>query len=84
MKWTVGWIPSADKELTTLWTAGPDRPEITAAADTIDRVLKRDPLTAGEKREGKERILFISPLAVYFKVETEDRKVTVTSVWRVP
>ena len=50
----------------------------------IDRVLKRDPLSAREAREGKQRLLFISPLAVYFEVETEDRKVTVTAVWRVP
>jgi len=82
MKYMVIWLPSAEQRLAQLWTTGPDRAAITAAANAIDRTLAADPDTQGEARAGQTRILIEEPLAVYFKVNEQDRRVTVWDVWR--
>ncbi len=84
MNFDVGWVPSVEGDLADLWVHAPDRSEVTDAADAIDRILARNPLSAGEAREGNRRILFVPPLAVYYDVNLDDRKVTVTAVWRWP
>ena len=43
MKYTVVWRPSALRRLAELWNAGPDRADISTAANAIDRILKHDP-----------------------------------------
>ena len=48
MKYTVVWRPAAQQALARLWTAGPDRADIAAASNAIDRALKYDPSTKGE------------------------------------
>jgi len=82
MTYTVVWEPTAEKALAELWNTGPDRAHITAAADTIDQTLRRDPATKGEARADDTRILICRPLAVYFTVRADDRLVTVFAVWR--
>jgi hypothetical protein len=82
MKYTVVWEPAAERKLAELWNAGPDRADITMAADAIDRVLGRDASTQGEARDGNTRILIRSPLAVYFEVREADCLVSVYAVWR--
>jgi plasmid stabilization system protein ParE len=84
MKFTVVWVPSAERDLADLWNKAPDRAAVTAAADTIDALLGRDPLAQGEAREGARRLLFVEPLAVYYDVNAADRRVTVHAVWRWP
>src|SRR5262249_15812364 len=84
MKYTVEWLPSAEQELAALWNSAPDRSEITAAADNIDRALARDPLTLGESRGARTRIAFETPLAVLFDVDAVGRMVTVWDLWRWP
>ena len=84
MKWTVDWVPSAEGDLADFWNKGPDRQEITAAADAIDVDLCRDPYAVGESREGNLRILFMPPLAIHYKVDQSANKVIVASVWRHP
>jgi hypothetical protein len=84
MKYTVEWLPSAEQELAALWNRAPDRNEITAAADGIDTALARDPLRLGESRGGRTRIVFQTPLAVLFDVDTPARTVTVWDLWRWP
>ena len=82
MKYTVVWQPAALGKLAELWNAGPDRADITAAANAIDRLLGRDASTQGEAREGNTRILICAPLAVYFQVQEADRLVSVYAIWR--
>jgi len=45
-----------------------NRQDVTAAAHTIDQLLKTDPETRGEGRLGETRILIVRPLVVYFEV----------------
>jgi hypothetical protein len=84
MNYAVEWLPSVLVDLADLWTNGPDRAAITAAANDVDARLARDPLSQGEGREGATRILFVEPLAVLFEVDTSRRRVTVFDIWRWP
>jgi plasmid stabilization system protein ParE len=82
MTYTVTWTPSAQQELADLWVHAPDRAAVTAAANTIDALLRRDPQNAGESRSGPTRLLFEPPLFVLFDVSEDDRLVNVWGVWR--
>jgi hypothetical protein len=82
VKWTVVWQPGALQQLADYWNNGPDRAAIAAASDRIDWLLQRDPLHAGEAREGDERILIELPLAVLFSVSSDDCMVSVFDAWR--
>jgi plasmid stabilization system protein ParE len=82
MKYTVVWKPDAEDELARLWNNAPDRAAVAAAADRIDATLLHDPETQGESRSGNIRVLFMPPLAVYFRVSPDDRLVEVAAVWR--
>lgn len=84
MKWTVVWQPAALDLLAELWNTGPDRSEVAEASDRIDRLLKRDPHSQGEKEEDNARILVEPPLVVYFEISDDDRLVSVFDVWRWP
>jgi lipoyl synthase len=80
VKFTVVWSHSALKELGDIWLASSDRASVTKASAKIDRQLKADPLSAGESRGGRLRILIAPPLSVLFKVSLDDRMVTVLHV----
>jgi hypothetical protein len=82
MKWTVTYRPTAESILAELWNVGPDRAEVTAAANRIDWLLRHHPLDAGEAREDNERILVERPLAVSYTVSEPDLMVSVFDVWR--
>jgi hypothetical protein len=58
MSWTVNWLPDAEQELADSWLNAPDRDAVTHAAQTIDELLQRDPLKAGEFRPDGRRIVF--------------------------
>jgi plasmid stabilization system protein ParE len=80
MNYTVLWTPLAEQELARLWTNAPDRNAVTAAADVIDDLLGRDPLSQGEARADDTRLLFVPPLTVLFQVSEADRTVHVLRV----
>ena len=82
MKWTVAYEPSAETALAELWNNGPDRADITRAANRIDWVLEHDPLNAGESRDDDVRIVIEPPLAILFTTSVPDRIVSVFAVWR--
>ena len=82
MKFTVLWVRRAEIKLAQIWTEASDRAEVTQAANTIDAALCHDPENCGESRPDALRILLVAPLAVIFRVETEDRIVRVADVWR--
>jgi hypothetical protein len=84
MNWTVVWRPVAESHLAELWTNGPDRADISRAADEIDQRLRHDPSNQGESRTSDSvRILVVEPLATLFEISAPDRLVTVLKVWRV-
>ena len=82
MKFTVIWIPSAERELAQLWESADDRRDITLASNAIDRRLAESADRAGESRDGDDRIDFERPLGIRFRVSLADRKVLVLNVWR--
>ncbi len=81
MKFTPDWSP-IEQELAQIWLNAPDRQAVTEAAYEIDRLLTRDPLNAGESREGNTRILIVEPLAVYYDVILDDHRVLIWQIWR--
>jgi hypothetical protein len=84
MKWTVVWLPDAEAQLANLWLNALDRRQLARACNEIDRILKLDPLNAGEGRDGVNRMVIYQPLVVSCDVSEPDRMVTVLAVWRYP
>lgn len=82
MKFVVRWKQDALDDLAAMWLdAGSwDRRRITTSAREADRVLRRGPYGASESRDGDRRILFVAPLAITFRVDTEADKVEVLRV----
>jgi hypothetical protein len=82
MRFTVIWLPTADRAFIDLWIAAPDRPELTRAAETIDAVLSMDPQT---KTTPIDRYYFlrIDPLLVLLDIDLDDRIVHVIEVRHV-
>lgn len=83
MNYTVSWQPAAEQQLAQIWNNASDRGVVAAAADEIDRSLARNPHARSESRGGTKRIMFVFPLAIYFKVDDTKRQVAVYAVWRV-
>jgi plasmid stabilization system protein ParE len=83
MTFTVVWRPEAEQALAAVWNSAADRQSVTDAADTIDLLLRTEPLEVGESRVVNIRILTVSPLSVYYDVHEEDRLVAVWAVWHV-
>ncbi|MFT3879049.1 MAG: hypothetical protein QM703_05235 [Gemmatales bacterium] len=81
MKWTVLWQPSAEQQLTNLWTNAKNKQSITFASNQIDALLRTQPQALGESRSGLERIFFYPPLSVIYEVIPDDSKVIVTYVY---
>lgn len=77
MKFTVVWLPSAERELAALWLAAEDRADVAAAADQIDAALASDPLSFGESRGGETRIALVAPRGAFYDVDEPNRLVTV-------
>jgi hypothetical protein len=85
MTYTVVWKPSHESQLAAIWNAaGGDRSEVSSAANAIDTLLRINPETRGESRDGATRILVVPPLAVTFEVRPADRLVAVLAVRRLP
>jgi len=78
----VEWLQAALDELTTLWmqSSAAARQAITEATHTADLRLEHDPFNEGESRSGNQRITFIPPLAISFRIEEDAQRVTVFHV----
>ena len=59
MKYTVGWLTSAEEELTRIWLDTDNREAVRSSADEIDRVLAIDPFLRDAVVLGDERTLII-------------------------
>jgi hypothetical protein len=82
MKYTVVWLPSAERDLTDLWLNAPDLPVVSDAADELDAQLARSPEDLGESRFENVRMAFAGPLGILFEVQDADKLVRVLRVWR--
>ncbi len=82
MIYTVVWLPAAERELAALWVDPATRPGVTQAANQIDLLLRNDPDRLGESREVDQRVLFVTPLGVLFRIKLQDRLVEVIHVWK--
>lgn len=83
MKYTVVWIPSAERRLTEIWLESSDREAVTLAARHIDRDLETRPLDVGESRESVRRIILSGPLGVAYSIREDDMLVRVLRVWPI-
>jgi hypothetical protein len=83
MGFRVLWLSATEEALTLLWLDESIQTDVTRAADEIDRRLRRNPDQEGESRPAGRRILFVSPLAVTYKVFPDENLVVVSDVWRV-
>jgi hypothetical protein len=81
MRYTVVWVPWAERELARVWLRGLDRTAIRTAAFEIDRLLRNNPAAVGESRFGGQRIVHVPPLGATFSVYPDDRLVQVLDVW---
>jgi plasmid stabilization system protein ParE len=82
MSYGVRWQRRAKAELADVWLNAADRNEVTAAAHRVEQLLRRDPLTAGESRTGRLRLVFDGPIAVLYHVDPQARRVAIISVDR--
>jgi hypothetical protein len=80
VNYRVVWKPSAEAELADLWTGAADRAAVASAADAVEALLERDPLSQGESRAGDDRLLFYPPLSFLFQVDQDQRLVSVLAV----
>lgn len=79
----VRWKKVALDDLALIWlnADSPRRRLMTQAANVIDQLLRNDPDNQGESRPKGKRILFVPPLGILFKVDTQGLVVRVTHVW---
>lgn len=80
MKFTVLWKQQAEDQLAEIWLASDRSPEVTVAADELEKILRNDAQNQGESRSDSRRVVFIPPLVVAFRVNEDDRVVWVLSV----
>jgi hypothetical protein len=80
----VEWLPHAVDELAAVWiqTDSTGRRAITEATNIIDKTLRDDPFGSSESREDEDRVFFVFPLGVMFKVDLDTRIVRVEQVWQ--
>lgn len=77
MKYEVIWTDTAENQLAAIWTGSPDQAAVTRAADRIDALLGYAAPELGESRPGGRRVLIEEPLAAFYEVIEDDRRVRV-------
>ena len=84
MKYRVAWTDPAESELAEVWLIANDRSAVTQMANHLERQLSFDPLNVGESRESSlSRIVYSSPIGMYFEIIPDDLKVLIHSIWYV-
>jgi plasmid stabilization system protein ParE len=85
MTYEVVWTETAENQLADFWTGAADQAAVTRAADRIDALLGYDAPRMGEQRPGGRRVLIEEPLAAFYEVIEDDRRVRVLYlVYRQP
>jgi hypothetical protein len=83
MNFRLLWIDRAIAALTSIYLLALNRgvgDAVVEAAARADVRLSKNPNDVGESRAAHERVMFESPLTVYFEVHEEEQVVVVTSV----
>jgi plasmid stabilization system protein ParE len=80
MNYRVRWLRNALDQLADIWNRASDRNAVTAAADWAERTLGLDPNSCGESRSRGRRVLFVGPLAIFYRVNRRDQEVVITTV----
>lgn len=82
MKFVVRWKQDALDDLAAMWlnAVSWDRRIVTAAAREADRILRHDPYGESESREEDLRIMFVTPLAITFRVDDAADRVEVLRI----
>jgi ParE toxin of type II toxin-antitoxin system, parDE len=83
VNYRVRWSKAALNTLASLWLQGDSsvRQAITDATRQIDNLLGADPLLNSESRTPRKRVLFVPPLGVIFRMEEDEKTVSVLKVW---
>ena len=84
MRYTVVWRPSAESQLASIWNTSAARSDVSKAADSVDRILRDDPLLRGETYSRTTRSLIVPPLLVMYRVYEDDRLVRILAVDKLP
>jgi hypothetical protein len=81
--YSVEWLESALNDLAAEWTQADAeiRQAITDATNMADQQLEQDPYANSESRPQGRRIMFVSPLALLYRVEENLGRLTVIHVW---
>jgi len=85
MTFRVEWLQAALDELTEVWLQqdASGREALTRAIYLAEQQLKQTPAEIGESRPGGQRILFVLPLGVLYRVVASSAEVTVLHVWHI-
>lgn len=78
----VRWTRAASNQLAAIWTDATDRNAVTVASNLIDHALATDPENHGEDRPNNRRVLFESPLLVFYRIDNSSNTVIVSFVGR--
>ena len=84
MNYAIEWVDEAEEHLAAAWVACADRAAVAEAARRAEQKLAHNPQELGESRSECDRILFEPPLAIFYRVDEPNRKVTVSSVALLP
>lgn len=78
------WLPASEQELARIWMFADDPQSVTVAQAQIDRLLTRNPLGVGQPLPEGLFKLTVSPLTVFYSVDSAQRTVEVSWVWYTP
>jgi len=82
MNWVVEWGQVALDELAIAWLSADSemRQLINLACQEVDRRLARDPYGEGESRDDDDRVMFVPPFSVAYRVQPDEMTVSVLHV----
>ena len=81
MTYSIRWSRRATNELADVWLNNPaDRDQIVQATATADHVLAENPEDEGESRDEGKRVMFLSPLVIYYSVDSARQIVRVLEI----
>jgi hypothetical protein len=81
MRYTVIWKPEAERRLAELGMEAEEPERLANASNLIERELAANPAAVGEQRIGSIRVVVVPSLGMYFRLNSEDRQVSVLTVW---
>lgn len=70
-------------QLADVWLDAPDRNAVTAASARMEQLLRTDPLHVGMARKGTDRVLFVEPIVIHYRVILDDYKVVLLDIAHV-